>query len=42
MRDLSIEGTITYFKTLTISKIVHLGLITSVPVFIMKQLKIIW
>ena len=37
MRDLSIEGKITIFK-LAISKIVPLGLITNVPVFIIKQL----
>ena len=40
MRDLSIEGKITIFKILAILKIVHLGLITSVPVFITESLNI--
>ena len=34
MRDLSIEGKIATFKRLSTSKIAHLGLITSVPAFI--------
>ena len=38
MRDLPIEGKITIFKTLAISKIVCLGLVTSVPAIIIKQL----
>lgn len=41
MIDLSIEGKITIFKILVISKILHLGLITSAPAFIIKQLNII-
>ena len=31
MRNLTIEGKITVFKSLAISKIVHLALVTSVP-----------
>ena len=34
MIDLSIEDKITIFKTLPISKIVHLRVIASVPAFI--------
>ena len=41
MRDLSIERKITIFKTLADSKKVYLGLITSVPAFIIEQLNII-
>ena len=41
MRDLSIEGKITIFKTLAFSKIVLLNLITSVAAFIIEQLNII-
>ena len=41
MRDLSIEGKITIYKTLTVSKMIRLGLITSVPAFIIRQLNII-
>ena len=41
MRDLSIEGKITTFKTLAFSKIVLLNLITSVAAFIIEQLNII-
>ena len=41
MRDLSIEGKIRIFKSLAISKILHLGLITSVPPFTIEQLNII-
>ena len=41
MRDLSIEEKITIFKILAISKIVRLGLITSLPAFIIEQLNII-
>ena len=41
MRYLSIEGNITIFKALAISKRVHLGLITSVPAFIIDQPNII-
>ena len=41
MRDLSIEGKITIYKTLTVSKMICLDLITSVPAFIIRQLNII-
>ena len=41
MKDLSSEGKIAIFKTLAISKIVNLGLITCVPDFIIEQLNII-
>ena len=41
MRELSIENKIKIFKTLAVSKIVHLGLITGVPAFIIGQLNII-
>ena len=41
MRDLSIEGKITIYKTLTVSKMIRLGSITSVPAFIIRQLNII-
>ena len=41
MRDLSIERKITIFKTLADSKKVYLGLVTSVPAFIIEQLNII-
>ena len=41
MTDLSIEGKITIFKILVISKILHLGLITSAPAFIIRQLNTI-
>ena len=41
MIDLSIEGKITIFKILVISKILHLGLITSAPAFIIRQLNTI-
>ena len=37
MRALSVESKITIFKTLAISKIVHLGLITSVPAFVIVE-----
>ena len=38
LRDLSIEVTITIFKVLATSEIVHLGLTTCVPAFILYQL----
>ena len=41
MRDLSIKGEITIFKTLAISKIAHLGFITNVPAFIFEQHNVI-
>ena len=40
MRDLSIED-YEFSKILAISEIVHLGLITSVPAFIIERLNII-
>ena len=41
MRALPVEGKITIFKTLVISKVVHLGLIISVPAFVIVELNII-
>ena len=41
MRHLTIEGKITVFKSLAISKIVYLSLLTSVPKSITDELKII-
>ena len=41
MRHLTIEGKITVFKSLAISKIVYLSLLTSVPKCITDELKII-
>ena len=41
MRGLTIEGKIVIFKPLAISKIVHLALIKTVPIFTAKQLNII-
>ena len=41
MRDLTIEGKIIIFKSLAISKIVHLALIKTVPIFTVEQLKIV-
>ena len=38
MRGLTIEGKIVIFKSLAISKIVHLGLIKTVPIFTVEQL----
>ena len=32
MRDLTLEGKVTIFKSLAISKIVHLALVTNIPV----------
>ena len=32
MRDLRLEGKVTIFKSLAISKIVHLALVTNIPV----------
>ena len=40
-RDLTIEGKIVIFKSLPISKIVHLALIKTVPIFIVEQLNIV-
>ena len=41
MRDLSIQGKITTFKTLAILKVLNLGLITSVPATVINQLNMI-
>ena len=41
MTDLLIEGKITIFRTLTISKVVHLDLIAIVPAFAIEELNII-
>ena len=46
MRNLTIEGKVLVFKSLAISKIVHLSLITTVPHAIINQLnnikKTVW
>ena len=39
MRNLIVEGKITIFKTLAISKIVQLSLVTNVPTEIINELK---
>ena len=39
MRKLTLEGKITIFKSLTISKIVHLAIITKFPNTVIEQLK---
>ena len=41
MRELSFEGKNITFKSLDVSKIVHLGLIFSVSAVIIKQLSLI-
>ena len=41
MSDLTIERKIVIFKALAISKIVHLALMNTVPIFTVKQLNII-
>ena len=38
MRSLTVEGKITIFKTLAISKIIHLSLVTNVPTEIINEL----
>ena len=38
MRDLSVAGKITVFKTLAISKIVHLALVKTIPNSITQEL----
>ena len=38
MRNLTVEGKITIFKTLAISKIIHLSLVTNVPTEIINEL----
>ena len=40
MKDLTIEGKIVIFKSLVVSKIVHLALIKSVPILPIEQLNI--
>ena len=37
MRNLTLEGKVTVFKALAISKIVHLALITNIPTSTMKE-----
>ena len=39
MRNLTLEGKITIFKTLAISKIIHLSLVTNVSMEIINELK---
>ena len=39
MRKLTLEGKITIFKSLAISNIVHLAIITKVPYTVMEELK---
>ena len=38
MRNLTVKGKITIFKTLAISKIIHLSLVTNVPTEIINEL----
>ena len=38
MRNLALEGKITIFKTLAISKIIHLSLVTNIPTQIINEL----
>ena len=38
IRNLTVQGKITIFKTLAISKVIHLALITNVPQVIIDQL----
>ena len=38
MRNLTLEGKITIFKTLAISKIIHLSLVTNFPMEIINKL----
>ena len=38
MQNLTLEGKVTVFKALAISKIVHLALITNIPTATMKEL----
>ena len=42
MRNLTLEGKVTVFKALTISKIVHLALITNMQTLTMRELNKIW
>ena len=39
IRNLTVQGKITIFKTLAISKVVHLALVTNIPQVIIDQLK---
>ena len=39
MRQLTVEGRIVIFKTLAISKIVYLALLTNTPIIIIDELK---
>ena len=38
LRNLTVDGKITIFKTLAISKIIHFSLVTNVPTQIIKEL----
>ena len=38
MQNLTLEGRVTVFKALAMSKIVHLALITNIPTSTMKEL----
>ena len=38
MRNLTLEGKITIFKSLAISKIVYLALLTSIPNYVIEEL----
>ena len=38
IRNLTVQGKITIFKTLTISKVIHLALVTNIPQVIIDQL----
>ena len=38
IRNLTVQGKITIFKTLAISKVIHLALVTNVPQVIIDQL----
>ena len=42
MRNLTLEGKIAIFKTLAISKIIHLCLVTNVPTFNTKRVYLEW
>ena len=41
MRDLTIEGKILIFKSLAVSKVVHLALIKTLAIFTVEQLSVI-
>ena len=38
IRNLTVQGKITIFKTLAISKVIHLALVTNIPQVIIDQL----